>query len=61
MLSLLAQGLSSREIAENRHTSIHTVVPQKKNIFRKLGVSTAFEATRHALRAGLVNPVEYYI
>lgn len=61
VLSLLAQGLSSREIAEHRHTSIHTVVTQKKNIFRKLGVSTAFEATRHALRAGLVNPVEYYI
>ncbi|MGM9693512.1 MAG: DNA-binding response regulator [Alloprevotella sp.] len=61
VLSWLARGLSSREIAEQRHTSIHTVITQKKNIFRKLGVSTAYEATRHALRAGLVNPVEYYI
>ena len=33
----------------------------KKNIFRKLGVNNVYEATRYALRAGLVEMMEYYI
>lgn len=61
VLTLIAQGLTAREIAERRHSSIHTIVTHKKNIFRKLSVSTAYEATRYAMRAGLVDLVEYYI
>jgi DNA-binding CsgD family transcriptional regulator len=33
----------------------------RKNIFRKLGVNNVHEATRYALRAGLVDAAEYYI
>lgn len=33
----------------------------KKNIFRKLEVNNVYEATRYALRAGLVEMMEYYI
>ncbi|MDO4929942.1 MAG: response regulator transcription factor [Bacteroidales bacterium] len=61
VLRLIAQGKTSREIAEIRHSSVHTIITHKKNIFRKLEVSTAYEATRYAIRAGLVNLVEYYI
>lgn len=61
ILSLIAQGLSAKAIAERRNSSVHTIVTHKKNIFRKIGVSTAYEATRYALRSGITDPVEYYI
>ncbi len=61
VVRLLARGLSAREIAEQRHSSIHTIITHKKNIFRKLEVNTVYEVTRYALRAGLADPVEYFI
>lgn len=61
ILTLMAEGLTAKEIAARRNSSVHTVVTHKKNLFRKLGVSTAYEAVRYALRAGLADPVEYYI
>ncbi|MDY2778624.1 MAG: response regulator transcription factor [Alloprevotella sp.] len=61
VLRLIARGMTAREIAEARHSSFYTVTTHKKNLFRKLGVSTAYEATRYAIRAGLADPVEYYI
>ena len=44
-----------------RCSSFHTVNTHRKNIFRKLEVNTAYEATKYALRAGLVDSAEYYI
>lgn len=61
ILTLMAEGLTAKEIAARRNSSVHTIVTHKKNLFRKLGVSTAYEAVRYALRAGLADPVEYYI
>ena len=57
----IAQGLTTREIAEKRFSSFHTVNTHRKNIFRKLGVNTVHEATKYALRAGLVDSSDYYI
>lgn len=61
VLKLIAMGRQVKEIADARNSSIHTIVTHKKNIFRKLGVNTVYEATKYALRAGLVDLVEYYI
>lgn len=61
ILELIAQGKSAKAIADERCSSVHTIVTHKKNIFRKLGVSTAYEATRYALRAGWVIEAEYNI
>ncbi len=61
VLRLIAYGKSVKEIAELRHSSAHTIITHKKNIFRKLEVNTVYEATRYALRAGLVEMAEYYI
>lgn len=61
ILRLIAKGMTAKAIAAERHSSVHTIVTHKKNIFRKLGVSTVYEATRYALRAGLTELVEYYI
>lgn len=61
ILKDIALGLTTKEIAERRFSSFHTVNTHRKNIFRKLGVNTVHEATKYALRAGLVDSAEYYI
>lgn len=61
VLKLIAQGKSVKEIAAERNSSIHTIITHKKNIFRKLKVNNVYEATKYALRTGLVEMVEYYI
>ena len=57
----IALGKTTKEIAAERFSSIHTVTTHRKNIFRKLGINTAHEAVRYALRAGLIDPSEFYI
>lgn len=61
ILKDIAMGMTTREIAEKRFSSFHTVNTHRKNIFRKINVNNANEATRYALRAGLVDAAEYYI
>lgn len=61
ILREIAQGRTTKEIAAERCSSFHTVNTHRKNIFRKLNISTAYEATRYALRAGLIDSAEYYI
>lgn len=61
VLRRIALGKSVKEIAAERNSSIHTITTHKKNIFRKINVNTTYEATKYALRAGLVEMVEYYI
>ncbi|MDR1763393.1 MAG: response regulator transcription factor [Dysgonamonadaceae bacterium] len=61
ILKLIALGKSVKEIAEERFSSIHTITTHKKNIFRKLEVNNVYEATKYALRSGLVDATEYYI
>lgn len=61
ILKDIALGMTTREIAEKRFSSFHTVNTHRKNIFRKLNVNNAHEATKYALRAGLVDSAEYYI
>lgn len=57
----IALGMTTKEIAEKRFSSFHTVNTHRKNIFRKLDVNNAHEATKYALRAGLIDSAEYYI
>ena len=45
----------------NSTSSVHTITTHRKNIFRKLGVNTAHEVIKYALRAGLVDSSEFYI
>ena len=57
----IALGKTTKEIAAERFSSIHTVTTHRKNIVRKLGINTAHEAVKYALRAGLIDPSEFYI
>ncbi len=61
VLKFIAKGKSVKEIAALRHSSAHTIITHKKNIFRKIQVNNTYEATKYALHAGLVDLVEYYI
>ena len=61
VLKAIAQGRTTKEIAAERCSSIHTINTHRKNIFRKLGVNTAHEAVKYAFRAGLVSTMEFYI
>lgn len=61
IVKAIALGKSTKEIAAERFSSIHTITPHRKNIFRKLGINTAHEVVKYALRAGLIDPSEFYI
>lgn len=61
IVKAIAQGKTTKEIAAERFSSIHTITTHRKNIFRKLGINTAHEATKYALRAGLIDSSEFYI
>ena len=61
IVKAIAQGKTTKEIAEERFSSIHTITTHRKNIFRKLNVNTAHEVTKYALRAGLIDSSEFYI
>ena len=61
IVKAIALGKTTKEIATERFSSIHTVTTHRKNIFRKLGINTAHEAVKYALRAGLIDPSEFYI
>lgn len=61
ILKEMAFGKTTKEIALHRIVSVHTIITHRKNIFRKLEVNTMYEATRYAMKAGIVDLSEYYI
>ena len=61
IVKAIALGKTTKEIANERFSSIHTINTHRKNIFRKLGINTAHEAVKYALRAGLIDAMEFYI
>ncbi|WP_405566824.1 response regulator transcription factor [Streptomyces sp. NBC_01167] len=56
VLKLVAEGHSSKEIAEMLVISIKTVHRHRANILHKLGLRDRVELTRYAIRAGLIEP-----
>lgn len=56
----IAQGKTTKDIAAERFSSIHTINTHRKNIFRKLGVNTAHEVMKYALRSGLLDTSDLY-
>jgi len=54
VLALIAKGLRNADVAKALDVSATTVASHVKNIYRKLGISSRAEATRHATRIGLL-------
>ncbi|MEI7828475.1 MAG: response regulator transcription factor [Prolixibacteraceae bacterium] len=61
IVRMIANGLTTKEIATKRIISNHTVSTHRKNIFKKIGVSNASELIIHAIKAGWIDNIEYYI
>jgi DNA-binding NarL/FixJ family response regulator len=61
IVKMIAQGLTTKEIALQRHLSFHTIITHRKNIFRKLNISNTSELLMYAMRAGIIDSTEYYI
>lgn len=50
---LIATGKKNKEIADELNLSPHTVHSHRKNILKKVGVSSALELTTYALKMGI--------
>ena len=55
VLKQIAEGFTSREIAERGFVSLETVLTQRKAIKRKTGLESIAEITRYAVREGLID------
>lgn len=56
VLSLVAEGLSNREIAQRLHIGAATVKTHINNLFAKAGVRDRAQAVRYAYQRGLIPP-----
>ena len=56
VVKLIAEGLTSDEVAEELSISSKTVDRHRANLLEKLGMRNRVELTRYAIRRGLVEP-----
>ncbi|CAM5719237.1 MULTISPECIES: response regulator [Streptomyces] len=56
VLKLVAEGHSSKEIAELLFISVKTVQRHRANLLQKLGLRDRLDLTRYAIRVGLIEP-----
>lgn len=61
IVKMITQGLTTKEIASQRHLSFHTIITHRKNIFRKLSINSTSELMMYAMRNGIIDNLEYYI
>ena len=61
IVRLIAEGLTTKDIAARKHISFHTVISHRKNIFRKIHVSSVSELIMYAIKAGWIDNIEYFI
>jgi two-component system, NarL family, response regulator NreC len=56
VLQLIAEGSSTREIADRLYLSVKTVETHRAQIMRKLDIYDIAHLTRYAIRVGLIQP-----
>ena len=56
VVKLIAEGHSSKQIAQHLVISIKTVERHRANVLEKLGMRDRTEITRYAIRVGLIQP-----
>ena len=55
VLQLIAEGYSTREIAEQLHISIKTAETHRAHLIEKLGIHSTAELTQYAIRKGVIS------
>lgn len=58
VLTMIAQGLTSTQIAERMHLATGTIGSHRRNLMAKLDLHSTAEVTRFAMENGLLNPSE---
>lgn len=58
ILISVAKGMTNKEIADEHHISVHTVISHRKNITRKTGIKTVSGLTVYALLKNLIDQSE---
>ena len=58
VLQLVAEGKSGKEIAAILNISVKTVEYHKSALMNQLGTRSSAELTKHAIRLGVIAPVE---
>jgi len=61
IIHLIAQGLTTKEIAAKDFLSVHTINTHRKNILKKLGFNNSSELIMYAIKTGIIDTTEYYI
>lgn len=56
VVKMIAEGHSSRAIADTLVISVKTVERHRSNVLQKLGLHDRLQLTRYAIRAGLIEP-----
>lgn len=56
VLSLVGQGMTSEEIAQHLHLSVHTVHSHRSHIMEKLGLQSRSQLIQYAFRMGFLRP-----
>ncbi len=54
VLSLLADGLTNKDVADRLYLSVNTVACHRQNIMKKLGLKNTVELTKYAIRKGYI-------
>jgi two-component system, NarL family, response regulator NreC len=55
VLQLLAEGASTKEMAERLNVSLKTIETHRQNIMKRLGLHSVAELTKYAIREGLTD------
>ena len=56
ILQLIAEGLSSKEIADALHVSVRTIDSHRTNLMDKLEIRKVSKLVRYAIREGILEP-----
>jgi DNA-binding CsgD family transcriptional regulator len=59
VLHLLAEGLTTNEVAKSLFVSHHTVISHRKNICQKLNAKNAFQLGVYVSKCGLLSNNSY--
>lgn len=59
ILNLVAEGLTTKQIAERLHLSFHTVMTHRKNMMNKLGINNTAGLIIYAVKENLISPNKF--